>query len=235
MGRAAATELKKAVREAVQDYGWCTLVLSGGRSPAVLYACLAENREGGAVEWGRVHLFWGDERCVPGGGPGSNYAMAYKTLISTVSIPRANIHAIQADEASPERAARHYTREIRSVFSSIGREQSGGVPAFDIMLLGMGADGHTASLFPGDDALLETERWVRAVRAPAGYDQPVRITMTLPVINSARRIFFIVSGRDKTDTMRQVTGNRDAAAGQFPAARVIPKPGMIWYVFTGDE
>ncbi len=162
--------------------------------------------------WERVHLFWGDERYVPHDDPASNYRMARESLIAHVPIPAENVHPMPTDLPQPEKAAEAYEAELRRFFGT-------GAPGFDLQLLGLGVEGHTASLFPGSPALEEKERWVAAVVAPA--KPPQRLTLTLPVLNQGRNTLFLVTGADKRPIVAALRGriHRELPSGQGSTRR----------------
>jgi 6-phosphogluconolactonase len=218
---AAAVEVVRAAEEAVAARGVFALALAGGSTPRALYALLADpTREFcGRMPWDRMHLFLGDERHVPADHPESNYRMVHLALLSKVPVPASHVHRVRA-ELEPDRAAAEYERELRSFF---GRE-----PSFDLVLLGMGADGHTASLFPGTAALEERERWVVATWVEKL--RAHRITLTLPVLERARAVLFLVAGADKAPALARVLSPR-AGEEPLPAARVRPAQGrLLWFV-----
>ncbi|MBI2956784.1 MAG: 6-phosphogluconolactonase [Acidobacteria bacterium] len=194
------------------------LALAGGSTPRRLYELLASPPFAHRIPWDHLHVFWGDERLVPHDHPQSNYRMARESLLRHVPLPPKNIHGVPL-LASAEESALAYEQELRSHF---GRRW--GLPAFDLILLGLGADGHTASLFPRSPALEEKQRWVVAARAGAG--QPPRVTLTLPVLNHTRRIFFLVSGEDKATALREAL---EGTLGHLPAQKVAPRKGeLVW-------
>jgi 6-phosphogluconolactonase len=187
------------------------------------------------MPWPHIHLFWGDERCVPPDHPESNFSMAFRALISRVPIPSQNVHRVPAEIEPPEDAAKAYEKILRVFFGPSNthpnRPHEGGpFPAFDLILLGVGGDGHTASLFPGGRALEETKRWVTGVRTPHGSPPVARITLTLPLINRGRHILFLVSGSGKRDVLRSILDDPDSAARRYPAARVNPEGRAVWLV-----
>ncbi|GAG86532.1 unnamed protein product [marine sediment metagenome] len=201
------------------------MALSGGSTPRRLYSLLAnEAALGEQIPWERIHFFWGDERRVPTGHPDSNYRMAYNALLSKVLIPSTNIHRIHAEDADADRAAADYEIEIRRFFGI----EAGQIPQFNCVLLGMGADGHTASLFPATSALVETKRlvvanWVKRF-------QSHRFTLTLPVFNHAAQILFLVSGEDKADTLKAVLEG-DSKTTRFPVQLIQPTHGEVtWFL-----
>ena len=200
-----------------------SLALSGGSTPRAVYTLLGQPPLVESVPWSRVHFFWGDERCVPPDHADSNYRMAYEALLMHLDLPPQNIHRIEG-EIPPDAAAERYERSIAEFFGE-------GIhpPRFDLVLLGMGEDGHTASLFPDNPALGETQRWVVAVehtRPPAPL--VARVTMTLPLLNASRRIALIVSGSNKAELVRRALSE----AGEtplLPVQRVHSDDGeMVW-------
>jgi 6-phosphogluconolactonase len=223
LAREAARRFKKLVLEAAGSRGRFSVALSGGSTPGALYRLLAEEPYRGQIPWENVHLFWGDERCVPPDDPGSNYRLANEALIAHVPIPPENVHRLHG-ELEPAAAARAYDRDLRDFFC-------GPRPRFDLVLLGLGSDGHTASLFPGSDALRKTERLAVAVRAHY-HDRPAqRVTLTLPSINSARQVLFLVAGRAKAEIVQAVL---EGSAGRFPAQQVRPTAGQLtWLLDAG--
>ena len=203
----AAEVVTRRVGDVVRSAGRCSLVLAGGSTPRPLYALLASRfRE--KIPWDRVHLFWGDERYVAHDDAKSNYRMAKEALLDHVPCPSRNIHPMRTDVADPDAAARDYE-------STLGEFFSGGEPRFDVVLLGLGDDGHTASLFPGSPALDERERWVVAATAPV--EPRSRLTLTLPVLTQAMQTHFLVTGAGKAQVVRRVlTGSADV--DRHPAA-----------------
>lgn len=224
LSRAAAEALCREAQRAVEGRGRFALALSGGRTPRRLYELLAhEYRE--KLPWERVHLFWGDERLVPPDHPESNYALAREALLSQIEIPPENVHRVPVGLGPPgERVvAEAYERDLRSFFAGEGA-------LFDLVLLGVGADGHTASLFPGEPALEERECWVRAVLAPPNYGIRQRITLTLPALNRARAAFFLVAGAEKRRVVREILQAPEEAERRHPAARVRPLERALWFL-----
>src|SRR5256886_870561 len=195
VAEAAAAEIAEALRDGAK-----TLVLTGGTTPKRCYELLSTLD----VEWGRVAVFFGDERCVPPDHPESNYRMANETLLSKVPIPADQVFRMRGEAESCEEAAVEYARTLTSVFAT----PRGGLPRFDLVLLGMGLDGHTGSLFPGSPAVKEVFRTVVAVHAAAA-SIPQRLTLTLPPINAAARVMFLVSGAEKAKVVKAIL--RDGA------------------------
>ncbi|MBI2815959.1 MAG: 6-phosphogluconolactonase [Acidobacteria bacterium] len=218
LSRQAAASVAAQIRKAAADGRSFSLVMAGGNTPESLYNALAsEFRE--AIPWERVVLFWGDERYVPPDDPRSNFGMAERILLRRVRIPAGNIHAMPTEFPDPDEAARVYEATLRDRFPAP-------LPRFDLVLLGMGEDGHTASLFPGSPVLNERECWVAAVRAPA--QPPVRLTLTLPVLNNASCIYFLVAGANKAPTMLSALTSQSPHAS--PASLIRPRDGeVVWW------
>jgi 6-phosphogluconolactonase len=218
----AAKRFLRLAREAVASRGRFSVALSGGTTPGVLFRRLAESPFLDTVPWAQVHLFWVDERLVPRDDPGSNYRLAYETLISQVPLPEENVHGVLGEQA-PAVAEREYERALDAFFC-------GPQTRFDLVLLGMGRDGHTASLFPGDGALQERQRNVAVVEANYEGRPAHRLTLTLPAINGARQVLFLVTGGSKAEIVRQVLGSQ---GGRLPAQQVQPVAGQL--AFLLDE
>ena len=224
LNRVAAAEFKSAAESAIADHGWFSIALSGGNTPRAVYALLAQEFRA-SLDWPKIHVFFGDERHVPSDHPDSNFRMADEALLSRVSIPAENVHRMRT-ELEPEAAASAYEEQIRSVFKLKPAE----LPRFDLVLLGLGDDGHTASLFPGTPALNETTRvvvpnWVEKLKT-------FRITMTFPVLNHAAEDLFIVSGAAKQEILKKVLGNSGTTA--YPAQRVRPTHGRLLWLLDHD-
>lgn len=213
--RAAADRVVELAARAVAARGRFHWALAGGSTPAALYRLLASADYVERVEWPRVHFFWGDERCVQPDHPDSNYRMAREALLDRVPLAAENVHRMQG-ELAPARAAERYEAELERVFSVRNGE---GIPELDLILLGMGVDGHTASLFPDSPAVTEKRRWVVAndVEALA----VTRLTLTLPIINAAAQAVFIVTGADKAERLEQVRTRRSVPP--LPAQLVRPR------------
>jgi len=193
--------------------GRFAVALSGGTTPRATYALLATPHYRQRFPWTRTHWFWGDERFVPPGDPRSNYRMARDAMFAHADIPAANIHAVATENMTPQEAASAYERTLKAFYGSERLDPER--PLFDVNLLGMGEDGHFASLFPGTDALEERAHWVTAVTGP----QPEsRITLTYPALESCRHAAFVISGAAKSVKLRELLA-RDAA---FPAGRFRP-------------
>jgi 6-phosphogluconolactonase len=238
----AATEFTcELAEESVERHGVFTVALSGGNTPRPMYEALAQPPFDSRMPWRGIHLFWGDERCVASDHRDSNFAMASRALISKVPIPSQNVHRIPAELTPPEEAAKAYEKILREFFGSFVKKGTRSnasrgavsIPSFDLILLGVGKDGHTASLFPGYQALEERERWVAVVRAPYGSPPVPRITLTLPVINRAECVLFMVSGSGKREVIRSILEDLDPAARSYPAGRVNPEGRVIWLIDEG--
>ena len=227
MSEAAAEAIVEHIRETLQTRDVYSIALSGGSTPRRLYTLLSGDAAiRDQIPWERIHFFWGDERHVPPDHPDSNYRMADGALLSNAPIPAENIHRIRAEDADAEKAAAAYEHEIRRFF----RIDAGQMPRFDCVLLGMGADGHTASLFPGTAALEETRRLVVANWVEKF--QSYRITMTAPVFNHAGRIIFLISGQEKANTLKSVMAC-SPESGSYPIQLIRPEQGQcIWLIDT---
>jgi 6-phosphogluconolactonase len=182
------------------------------------------------MPWEQVHLFWGDERWAPLQGPDSNFAMAWETLVSRVPIPPGNVHAVPVETGSPEEAAVKYEEMLKEFFRGQDREP-GSPPRFDLILLGVGADGHTASLFPGSPLLEENGRWAAAALPPPTISPATpRVTFTLSVINAARCVLFLVSTAGKRELLSRVLDRPGETSELLPAARVRPRGELVWFL-----
>ena len=196
------------------------ICLSGGSTPRRLYQLLAESPYRDTLPWDRIHWFWGDERFVPWNHPDSNYGMVRAALLGRAPVPPGNIHGIPTNGA-PADAAAAYERVLKSYYGSENLNPAR--PLFDIQILGLGPDGHTASLIPGTSVLEERHRWVAEVIG--GRPEP-RITLTYPALESSRHTAFLVAGADKRDTLSRALAGDPA----LPAARLRPVGELIWFV-----
>jgi 6-phosphogluconolactonase len=212
------------VQRALRRKEACTVVLAGGSTPRGLYSLLAGGKSfQAAVPWEKVHFFFGDERHVPPDHPESNFRMANEVLLSKVAVPADHVHRMRGEEPDAGKAAEEYEGILRSFF----RPKPGEIPELDFILLGMGADGHTASLFPGTEALKERNRLVAANWVPGL--NACRLTMTLPLLNNARYVLFLVTGTQKAETMRKVLEEKSDEA--LPAGLIRPIKGKcLWLV-----
>jgi 6-phosphogluconolactonase len=219
LARSGAQHFARLAQQAVESRGRFTAALSGGSTPRGLYRLLAGEPYRSEVPWRQVHFFWGDERCVSADDPRSNYRMAEEALLAYVPVPSENVHRVEG-ELAPQQAARAYGRDLEGFFC-------GPHVRLDLMLLGLGSDGHTASLFPGSAALEETTRLVAAVEAQYEDRPACRITLTLPAINTSRHIVFLVSGSSKADILQKVLSE---PGGPLPAQRVHPTAGALTWL-----
>ena len=220
----AAHEIVQVVQDGVARNGRAAIALAGGSTPKGLYSSLASAEWQSQIPWDKVHIFWGDERHVPPDHQDSNYRMAWETLLTHIPIPATHVHRIQGELKNASEAAEVYNQELKAHF----RLQEHEKPRFDVILLGMGPDGHTASLFPGTPAVQETKQCVVAPWVEK-FDT-YRITMTPPVLNEAANVIFLVAGADKAETLKFVL----EAAYQpdlYPAQIVQPTQGrLLWLV-----
>lgn len=217
LSRAAAGIFLELCAKEIQAKGYFTVVLSGGSTPEALFKLLASNHYKTSVPWYKVHLFWGDERCVLPESPESNYRLAYENLISKIDIPEKNIHRIKG-ELEPAEAAREYEASIKEFFNEMN-----GPASFDLVFLGLGKDGHTLSLFPTTDALKEKERLVIENYVPKL--GTFRVTMTLPLVNRSANIVFLVSGAEKAKALKDLF----TESAEYPASFINPEIGrIIW-------
>jgi 6-phosphogluconolactonase len=223
LSHAAADDLAAIVHAAVAERGRCSLALSGGSTPRRLFSLLAV-RGDAALPWGSVDLWWGDERTVPPDHADSNYRMARETLIDPLGLAASRVHRMAGEVPDHDAAALAYERALVAAL--------GTPPVLDYLLLGMGPDGHTASLFPGSPALDETARWVVAnpVTSPLVHGSTTRLTLTAPAINAARHVRFLVAGADKAPALAQVLGGpRDPH--RYPSQLIAPTSGdLVWLV-----
>jgi 6-phosphogluconolactonase len=221
LSRKAAGQFVSLARQAIAAHERFTVALSGGSTPKVLYSLLATGEFSEQLAWRQIHLFWGDERCVAPDHAESNFRMVKESLLSRTTIPTENVHRM-AGEKAPAVAAPEYEIQLRKHFHI----EDDRVPRFDLVLLGLGEDGHTASLFPGSSALNETERLVATT-----YVEKInahRLTLTFPVINNAAQIAFLVAGKSKAPVVKAILTTEKC---DYPAARIRPENGrLIWFV-----
>jgi 6-phosphogluconolactonase len=222
--------ITETAETAVGDKGFCTIVLAGGKTPQLAYRLLSERIQSGQAIWQQCHFFWGDERCVDSTHADSNYFTVHKNLLSDVRISPENIHPIFTGCQTPEECAEIYEEHLRKFFQSKTPEHNI-FPSFDLILLGMGADGHTASLFPGSGYLHEKEKWVTAVQEGIGSPPVARITLTLPIINQAKNVLFLISGNDKKRLLDTFINTPPLANDErYPAAHVRPAGKLTWII-----
>ncbi len=225
LSRAAAEAIVRQVRETLKEREVFTIALSGGSTPRLLFTMLTSDSSfRDQVDWGKIHFFWGDERYVPPDHPESNYRMAYETMISKLPLPEENVHRVRAEDTDADKVAEEYEQALISFF----KLEAGELPRFDCVLLGMGPDGHTASLFPMTTAVHERERLVVANWVEKF--QTYRITLTAPVLNNADIIMFLVTGEEKAETLREVL-QAERQPDRFPTQLIQPTHGkLLWLV-----
>jgi 6-phosphogluconolactonase len=215
LAREGADRFAALARWAITSHGSFTVALSGGSTPQLLYEQLVTQ----PIKWQHVHVFWSDERCVPPDHPDSNFGMAQRALLCRIDIPAKNVHRLQG-ELDPVQSAQRYEAELHAVL--------GTQPRFDLILLGLGIDAHTASLFPETAVLHEQQHWV--VAHYVDKLRAIRLTLTPPIINAAANVIFLIAGADKAVALQSVWhGPRDP--DRFPAQIVMPTTGhVIWLV-----
>jgi len=216
---AVAEHVVRSARDAVDAKGTFSIALSGGSTPRLLYGILASAKMAGQVPWEATQVFWSDERCVPPDHEDSNFRMAQETLLSAVPVPAANIHPMRGDEV-PEAAAVDYQDELQATL--------GPDAVIDLVLLGMGPDGHAASLFPDTAALRETTRKVVANFVPSLGSW--RLTLTLPMLSGSGEVLFLAAGREKAQMVAKALDGDPASQGTPPAGRVQPVSGKLFWV-----
>ncbi len=220
MSRAAAKFFAERAQEHSSTHGRFTVALSGGSTPKLLYTLLGSPPYSDSLPWQQLHFFWVDERCVSPDHPESNYKLAFDAFLSRISIPGPNIHRMRGEDY-PAVAAQAYEEELRRFFGGPG------VPVFDLIILGAGEDGHTASLFPGSEALREKARFVVPVMLPS--PKINRITLTLPVLNHSAKVVVLVTGRAKAGVVREIL--EGGAPQRYPAGLVRPENGdVVWFI-----
>ncbi len=225
LARKAAELFAETAERAMARAGRFTVALSGGSTPKLLYSLLAAEPYRSRVPWDQTHVFWGDERCVPPDHPDSNFGMAKPTLFNRVPISADRLHRMQAEREDLDAAAREYETEIARTF---GVPPTGDPPALDLILLGLGPDGHTASLFPYTEAVLETRRWVVLNFVPKFGAN--RLTLTAPILNRGSTILFLVAGTDKAPVLKEVLEG-PADPERLPSQLIRPVAGrLIWLV-----
>lgn len=222
VARAATRQFVDWAWQSIARDGKFCVALSGGQTPLAMYALLATPEYRAQVDWPRVHLFWGDERAVPPDDPQSNYGAVRRELLLKVPIPPNNVHRMEAESANIGRAAQNYEEILRANLDLDDR----GFPRFHLILLGMGTEGHTASLFPGSRTLRNTSRWVSTpMVAKLGAR---RMTLTLPVLDAAERVLFLITGNDKAELLKQVLDG--TTEPPVPAQLVQPHSGVRYFL-----
>lgn len=220
--RGAAERFEEIYTESIRFSDRFSVVLAGGSTPKGLYNLLAAGSEDRSIDWSRIHFFWGDERCLPPEHSESNYNMVYNAMLRDLNLnqPETHIHRIIGEE-EPGRAAELYTTVIEEYFG--GRDKV----RFDLVLLGLGADGHTASLFPGSPVLQENNKIVAPELKP-GIPGPARVTLTFPALNASAKIIFLISGESKAAMVRRLL-NGDISE-ELPASMVCPVDGTVEFL-----
>ena len=223
LSHAVADRFIELAGQRIAQGGRFSVALSGGSTPRHLYKLLGSPEYALQISWGLVHLFQVDERCVPPDHASSNYRMIRESLLAPASVPAVNFHRIQG-ELGPDNAASGYVRDLERSFSVHPPD----FPRLDLVVLGMGADGHVASIFPGSRNLSERAQWVVPIEpGPEGLE---RVTLTLPVLNAAARIIFLVTGAEKSETLARVL-DPQSTTGTLPSQRIAPIDGKLsWYV-----
>ncbi len=222
--RTLAEQLVRTARTSIKKQGSFSLFLAGGSTPRPMYELLASAFEP-ALQWNRVHLFWGDERFVPLDDPDSNYQMAHEAFISQLDIPDDNVHPVDTTAESVDGAAESYEQTIRQHLEP----GNGDIPVCDVMLLGLGTDGHTASLFPHSSLLEEEKKLVRGVPDPPEHHDHPRVTVTFPLINHARNVWFLVTGERKRNTLHTLFYGTPSVE-EHPASGVAPEGDLTWWL-----
>jgi len=224
---AAAEFICAEAKKAVAARGKFSLALSGGNTPRELYQLLAQSRFSATFPWDKTNIFWSDERCVSPDHADSNYHMAFETFLSKISIPKEQVYRIAGENQKPEDAAREYDNLLHNFFDLKKPAVSEMDASFDLTLLGIGPDGHTASLFPRGLAIQEKKIWVISVPAPEGILPRVpRITLTFPIINLSRKILFLASLKDKEGVIASILKTKS----DLPAARIQALEGIYFYL-----
>jgi 6-phosphogluconolactonase len=222
LGKASANEFVESAARAIKLHGRFVVGLSGGHTPPLLYEQLTSPPYKSKIEWRKVHIFMSDERCVPVDNKESNWGMADRLLFSKLGIPSENLHPMQGQDQDPKKSAEDYEAEIRAFFAV----KTGEIPRFDLIQLGMGPDGHTASLFPGTKALKEQTRLV--VENFVDKFETNRITFTYPLLNHAAEIMFMLEGAEKSHVFAEAVQREDR---RYPVQGIVPVAGqVVWYV-----
>lgn len=222
LSQAAARYIVQVAQESIVTHGRFTLALSGGNTPKKLYGLLASEPYRAQINWALVDIFWSDERCVSPDSADSNFHMAQEVLLSKVPIPAQQVHRVPADAPDRDAASLAYTQEMQRVFGT------NAIPSFDLIQLGMGPEGHTASLFPHQPSLHEQTRLVMPVTVPK--PPPPRLTFTPPLLNAAVHVLFLVTGADKAEAVQAVLEG-DYQPDEYPAQIVKPTKGEVTWMF----
>ena len=224
LAKRGAQIFSQTAKESVNRHGRFAVALSGGSTPRPMHRLLSEEPYVSEIAWHKIHIFWTDERLVPFEYPDSNFGAARKDFLEKVPIPPDHIHPMPVS-CLPEQGAALYQEELEEFFQRFG----GNNPAFDLIFLGIGEDGHTASLFPAQEALQEKKRWVVAVKG--GNPDVHRLTMTCPLINHARQVVFLVSGRQKAEILESISEKRQL---RLPAQKIQPLGGKLTWLVDQD-
>lgn len=219
----AAEFIRTASKQAIESSGRCVIALSGGSTPRTLYQALRSPEWNTRLDWSRIVFLFGDERCVPPEDPDSNFGMAQRELFQPLNLPHDRVHRMKGEYPDPTTAAEEYENTLRHITTC----PAPAVPRIDLILLGLGDDGHTASLFPGTAAVHERSKLVTVGHAPTGITH--RLTLTLGVLNRAAVVLFIVTGAGKAEMVRRVIESESETDRALPAARVSPESGrLVW-------
>lgn len=202
------------ISSTIEAQGRFTIALAGGSTPQPLYAALAED----SLPWSKIHVFWGDERYVPADHPDSNELMARNAWLDKIEIPPSNVHPMETTGENPQQDAQRHEAALKEFF-----DMSQGFPRFDLILLGMGDDGHTASLFPHTEALEEKERWVTV----GNKDGQPRLTFSIPLINQAKCVLFLVAGENKRTALQHIFASQGDATA-YPSRQIQPRGELLW-------
>jgi len=221
----AAQYTVRIASESIADSGRFTIALAGGTTTGELYGLLGSEPFRSQIDWQLVHIFWGDERCVPHNSPDSNSYLAQEVLLNKISIPESQIHRMPADQPDRDAASQAYAIEMQHTF------RTNGIPGFDLIHLGMGPEGHTASLFPHQASLHEKQRLVMPVSVPK--PPPDRLTFTPPLLNAARNVLFLVTGSEKADALQAVLEG-EYQPEEYPAQIVHPTNGEVTWMLDKD-
>jgi 6-phosphogluconolactonase len=221
----AAQYTVRIASESIADSGRFTIALAGGTTTGELYGLLGSEPFRSQIDWRLVHIFWGDERCVPHDSPDSNFYLAQKVLLNKISIPESQIHRMPADQPDRDAASQAYAVEMQHIF------RTNGIPGFDLIHLGMGPEGHTASLFPHQASLHEKQRLVMPVSVPKPPHD--RLTFTPPLLNAARNVLFLVTGSEKADALQAVLEG-EYQPEEYPAQIVRPTNGEVVWMLDKD-
>ena len=221
LSQQAAQYTVRLANQSIVTHGRFTIALAGGSTPKELYALLAAEPYRSQIDWTSVEVFWGDERCVPPDSEESNFRMAHEELLSKVPIPASQVHRMPADWPDLEAASEAYTAEMRRTFGTDG------IPSFDLIQLGLGPEGHTASLFPHQASLHEQQRLVMPVTTPK--PPPQRLTFTPPLLNTAQHVLFLVAGAEKADAVHAILEG-EYQPDEYPAQIVRPPNGEVTWM-----